>query len=142
MTRRLFRISSILHNQGGPVMHRTRFNLARTVMVLAAGVLWAGDLRAASMVSPTAVLGTSLGENSPADAPLVNMINQSGLDKPFTSGVTDFDAYLTTGDPPFAQAHFSNNWQSELSFTVPVTGHVDFDFGAVQPIDRLAIWNI
>jgi hypothetical protein len=90
--------------------------------------------------SPTVVLGTDLGTFDPI-TPLENMINQSGLDKSFTSGVTDFDEYFTTGASPFAQANGDNNWQSDFTFNLPLMGFVDFDFGAVYSIDRLAIWN-
>jgi hypothetical protein len=94
-----------------------------------------------TLLSPVSVLGTDMGESSPL-ASVGKMIDQSGLDKPFVSGVTDFDAYFTTGDQPFAQAMAGNNWQSVTQFTLPVTGTVDFDYGAVYSIDRLAIWNI
>jgi hypothetical protein len=92
------------------------------------------------MLSPTAVLGTDLGTFDPFIVPLENMINQSSLDKPFTSGVTDFDAYFDTGDPPFGQGG-PGNWQSDFSFNLPLMGFVDFDLGAVHTIERMAIWN-
>jgi hypothetical protein len=68
------------------------------------------------------------------------MINQSGLTKPFTSGVTDFDSYFTTGDQPFAQGGVGE-WWSSVDFALPVEGNIDFDLGAVLTISRLAIWN-
>jgi hypothetical protein len=95
---------------------------------------------AGTILSPTAVLGTDLGTFDPITA-LGNMINQSGLDKPFTSGVTDFDEYFTTGAPPFGQGRFDFGWQSDFSFNLPLTGFVDFDLGAVYAIDRIAVWN-
>jgi hypothetical protein len=100
----------------------------------------AAPLHAGAILSPTAVLGTDLGTFDPATA-LENMINQSGLDKPFTSGVTDFDEYFTTGAPPFGQGRFDFGWQSDFTFTLPLTGFVDFDLGAVYAIDRIAVWN-
>jgi hypothetical protein len=115
--------------------------LAHALVVLPAALFWTAELRAAVMLSPTSVLGTDMGESDPTAA-VGKMIDQSGLDKPFTSGVTDFDAYFTTGDPPFAQAAAGNNWQSEADFSLPVSGFVDFDLGAVRSIDRIAIWNI
>jgi hypothetical protein len=96
-------------------------------------------LHAGTMLSPTAVLGTDLGTFD-SSVPLENMINQSSLDKPFTSGVTDFDEYFTTGAPAFGQGG-PGNWQSDFTFNLPLTGFVDFDLGAVYPIERLAIWN-
>jgi hypothetical protein len=100
----------------------------------------AATARAGVMLSPTAVLGTDLGTFDPAVVPLENMINQSSLDKPFTSGVTDFDTYFNTGDPPFGQGG-PGNWQSDFSFNLPLMGFVDFDLGAVHMIERMAIWN-
>jgi hypothetical protein len=100
----------------------------------------AATARAGVMLSPTAVLGTDLGTFDPAVVPLENMINQSSLDKPFTSGVTDFDAYFDSGDPPFGQGG-PGNWQSDFSFNLPLMGFVDFDLGAVYAIERMAIWN-
>jgi hypothetical protein len=107
---------------------------------LFAAAAFAPPLHAGTMLSPTAVLGTDLG-TLPTTA-LGNMINQSGLDKPFTSGVTDFDEYFTTGTPPFGQANFEFGWQSDFSFTLPLMGFVDFDLGAVHSIDRIGIWNL
>jgi hypothetical protein len=108
------------------------------------GVLVAGCLSsvagAGAIVSPTAVLGTDLGTNSETVTPLVNMINQSGLSKAFTSGVTDFDEYTTTGDQAFAQGG-TGEWWSEVDFSLPVEGFVDFDLGAVHTFQRMAIWN-
>src|SRR5688572_6202367 len=119
--------------------HRHWF-LSHALVAFGFALLWSVDLRAAVMLSPVTV-ETDMGESGPGGE-VENMINQSGLDKPYTSGVTDFDEYFTTGDPAFAQATAGNNWQSETQFTVPVTGNVDFDFGAVYSIDRLAVWNI
>jgi hypothetical protein len=87
------------------------------------------------------VIDTDLGEVEPQGV-LENMINQSGLDTPFTSGVTDFDDYFNSPPTAFAQAAAGNNWQRQTFFTLPVTGFVDLDFGAVYSIDRLAVWNI
>ena len=110
-----------------------------SLLALAAANL--ATLYAGTMLSPVAVLGTDLGTLDPQTS-LGNMINQSGLDKPFISGVTDFDEYFTTGAQPFAQALFTNNWQSEVDFSLPLAGFVDFDLGDVYTIDRLGIWNI
>ena len=115
-------------------------SLCRCAASLLVCSCFSAPLSAGTMLSPTAVLGTDLGTFD-ATVPLENMINQSGLDKPFTSGVTDFDEYFTTGDPAFGQGNFANNWQSDFTFNLPLTGFVDFDLGAVYTIERLAIWN-
>jgi hypothetical protein len=119
-------------------MSRARSHLAQFAALALTAI--ATPLHAGAILSPTAVLGTDLGTFDPVTA-LENMINQSGLDKPFTSGVTDFDEYFTTGAPPFAQGGFANGWQSDFTFTLPLTGFVDFDLGAVYAIDRIAVWN-
>ncbi len=116
-----------------------RFALRRFLVALAAAATTAPQLQAGFMLSPTAVLGTDLGTFDPNAAPLENMINQSGIDKPFTSGVADFDEYFTTGDPAFGQGGF--DWQSDFSFNLPLMGFIDFDLGDVYTIDRIAIWN-
>jgi hypothetical protein len=115
-------------------------SLCRCVASLLICSCFSALLSAGTMLSPTAVLGTDLGTFD-SSVPLENMINQSGLDKPFTSGVTDFDEYFTTGAPAFGQGNFANNWQSDFTFNLPLTGFVDFDLGAVYPIERIAIWN-
>ena len=120
---------------------RRSFLRSISLSLLALAAANAPALRAGTMLSPVAVLGTDLGTLDPQTS-LGNMINQSGLDKPFTSGATDFDEYFTTGAQPFAQALFTNNWQSEVDFSLPLVGFVDFDLGDVYTIDKLGIWNI
>ena len=121
--------------------NQSHFARARAFVAVLIALLWTGSLPAAVMVSPTAAT-TDMGVSDPQQAAVTKMIDHSGLDKPFTSGVTDWDAYFDTGDPPFAQAAGGNNWQSAVDFSLPVSGVVDFDLGAVHPIDRIAIWNI
>ncbi|MEZ4333335.1 MAG: hypothetical protein R3F35_16350 [Myxococcota bacterium] len=95
---------------------------------------------ARTILSPVAVVGNSLGTYN-SSVPEGNMIDQSGLTKPFASGVTGFDRYFDFSPTPNANANYLNNWQSVVSFTLPVTGTLDFDLGGTYWIDRLAIWN-
>jgi len=118
-----------------------RRTLLVTLAVISIYVLEPPRVDGGTMLSPTAVLGTDLGTFDPQTA-LGNMIDQSGLDKPFITGVTDFDAYFNSGVQPFAQALFTNNWQSNFTFSLPLTGFVDFDLGDTYTIDKLGIWNI
>jgi hypothetical protein len=97
-------------------------------------------VHAGTMLSPVAVLGTDLGTFDPAQVPLENMINQSSIDIPFTSGVTDFDDYFDPSNQPFGQGG-PGNWQSDFSFNLPLMGFVDFDLGDTYSMDRIAIWN-
>jgi hypothetical protein len=112
----------------------------RCALTLLIGCCLASIACGGTILSPAAVLGSDLGTNSETVTPLVNMVNQSGLSKPFTSGATDFEDYLTTGDQPFAQGGVGE-WWSQVDFSLPVEGTIDFDLGAVQTFERLAIWN-
>ncbi len=91
------------------------------------------------MLSPVAVVGTDLGTYDAAITPLANMINPSGVTTPFVSGSTDFNTYFAHPGQTFANANFSNNWQSLVSFDPPLTGDVDFDLGAFHQINKIAI---
>jgi hypothetical protein len=93
------------------------------------------------MLSPAAVVGTDLGTFSP-DSPLENMIDQSGVEKPFVSGTTSFDTYFAVPSQTFATNGPDHNWTSDTVFTMPVTGYVDFDLGASKRVGTLGIWNI
>ena len=100
-----------------------------------------GVVGADVLVSPAAVV-----ETNPADydgtVPAVNMINQSGLDKPFTSGVTDVDSYFGSLPVPYAQANYANNWQGQIWYTPdPGDGFLLLDMGSSQPLTGLVIWN-
>lgn len=94
------------------------------------------------VLSPVAVVDTDLGSFSDSVS-VTNMINQSGITTPFVSGVTVFDTYFANPSQPYATSGSGgvNNWQSVLSFNLPLRGYVDFDLGAVYQINKLAIWN-
>jgi hypothetical protein len=66
-----------------------------------------------------------------------NTIDQSGLSVGFTSGVTDFDAYLA-GNPTHTLIADNNEWFSTEGVTSNV---VTYDLGGTVTIDRLALWN-
>lgn len=73
-----------------------------------------------------------------------NLINQSGITTPFSSGVTVFDTYFANiAPPPYATSGNGgvNNWQSDTAFDLGYQGFVDFDLGATYQINKLAIWN-
>jgi hypothetical protein len=91
------------------------------------------------MLSPIAA-STDLGEYD-ATTPVTKMLDQSGLSKPFTSGVTSFDGYFDFNPVPFNSGTTANTWNSLVDFTLPLTGHVDFDLGGTQAFDRIALWN-
>ena len=95
----------------------------------------------ALVLSPVAVVGTDLGSFAP-ETPLERMIDQSGVEKPFVSGSTDFETYFANPAKTWATNSGTNNWQSNFSFDLPLKGYVDFDLGASHKINKIAIWNI
>jgi hypothetical protein len=92
-------------------------------------------------VSPVAVTTTIQSFNEIVSP--TNLINQSGITAPFTSGVTIFDTYFANPSQTFATSGNggTNNWQSDTAFDLGSQGYLDFDLGAVYQIDQLAIWN-
>jgi hypothetical protein len=93
------------------------------------------------ILSPVAITASDLGEFG-ASSLYTNMINQSGLTKGFTSGVSSYNRYFDFNPVPFQSLTFTNNWQSLVDFTLPLTGFVDFDLGGTYLIDKLALWNM
>jgi hypothetical protein len=91
------------------------------------------------ILSPVAA-STDLGEYD-ATTPVTKMLDQSGLSKPFTSGVTSFDGYFDFSPVPLNSGTTANTWNSLVDFTLPLTGNVDFDLGGTQQFDRIALWN-
>ena len=84
------------------------------------------------VIQPTAVDVGTAGEFSAA----VNMINQSGLLTPYTSGVTNFNAYTASA------LHMTNDdvyWTPDDFSTTSAT--IDFDLGGTFTIEAIAIWS-
>lgn len=78
-----------------------------------------------------------VNSGSPGFGDLVDTYNQAGMLSGFVSGVTDFDAYIST--TPFHSYIFSGHewWSAEGRSTASVT----YDFGEVLSVDRFALWN-
>lgn len=67
-----------------------------------------------------------------------NIINQSGLQTAYTSGVTDFDTYMAGPAGEFHNVNLPRtDWLSSMYVT---TGYVDFDLGNVYTISQMAHW--
>ena len=100
------------------------------VMGLLAVALAVTSLPAAAAVIVGATgATTNMGESFP----LVHSIDQSGLSPGYTSGVTDFDAYVLVGRHQSAPG---TDWVSDS-----LRGSAVFDLGALYPIDAMAVWN-
>jgi hypothetical protein len=66
-----------------------------------------------------------------------NVINQSGLSAPYTSGVTNFATYIAS-NPTHNSSDGRNIWGSS---GVGTTGNFDFDLGGTYAIGAFALWN-
>ena len=105
----------------------TSIILALTVLSLSSAV--DGDV----IRSPVAVIRNDLGEG--AGSSINSYFDQSGLQTPYTSGVTDFDTYN-----PAAVVNTGNagaSWFGQ-EFT---PGFTDFDLGQSELVTQLVTWT-
>lgn len=91
----------------------------------------AAPASAQTMFQPTSV-STTMGNIG--NAVINNVINQSGLSTPYTSGVTSLASYNATHDSDLSTAY----WNSSANNT---TGNVDFDLGGTFTITNFVLWN-
>lgn len=112
----------------------------RCFLVLAACTIaclaTASPVAAGFMTSPTAVLENTGGEYNFAYG-ITNAINGSGLSTRYTSGFTDFDAYLA-GNPVHTDQSAFYKWFTPENVT---TSTVIFDLGVTGSVNRIALWN-
>lgn len=94
------------------------------------------------VLSPVTVIGTNVTTFSDT-ASVTNLINQSGIETPFVSGVTVFDTYFANPGQMFATSGNggTNNWSSDTAYDPGYQGYLDFDLGAVYEINKIAIWS-
>lgn len=97
--------------------------------VMALGAITQAE--AAQIIQPQSA-STDMGESSIFI--IDNAINQSGLSATYTSGVTDFDTYVS-GNPTNG---FVGSWISTMGTTA---GSVTFDLGNVFGLDGMAMWG-
>lgn len=86
------------------------------------------------IISPVAASASSEFDS---EAEIGNTIDQSGLSMGFTSGVTDFDAYIAS-NPTHTIFYQDFEWFTPDGVT---SATVDYDLGGVFNIDRMALWN-
>lgn len=87
-----------------------------------------------TIISP---IGATIDDGGPGFGSINDTLNQQGLTSGFTSGVTNFDAYLGT-TPRHTMLFFGFEWFSNFATTGAT---VTYDLGSVVAIDRLALWN-
>jgi hypothetical protein len=98
-------------------------------------VLCASIAQAGVILAPTAVL-LGAGTIGQIGTSGTNMINQSGLSTHYTSGVTNFATYTSSG-----VTHAQADGASWLSASSRRAGYVIFDLGADYLVSQLALWN-
>ncbi|MBI5708638.1 MAG: PEP-CTERM sorting domain-containing protein [Armatimonadetes bacterium] len=86
------------------------------------------------IVQPTAATST---HTSYTGGEIERTIDQSGLFTGYTSGVTDFDAYIASS-PYHTNIFFGYEWWVDDGST---TDTLIYDLGAVYMVDRVALWN-
>jgi hypothetical protein len=88
------------------------------------------------MLSPVAVTEAGLGTFSTNFTPIGAVIDHSGINVAFQSGTTDFDGYFAPPNSNFSKNADKTKWQSEVSFTLPFGGTVDFDLGGGYKVSK------
>lgn len=100
-----------------------------------AAIAGLGALLPANAAIVSAVSGV-INSGGPGNGTLTETFNQSGLSANYTSGVTNFDAFVatTTHTPTFAGFEWFGNEGTD-------TASVTYDLGSVVKIDKMALWN-
>ncbi len=74
-----------------------------------------------------------------------NLVDQSGLSAPYTSGVTDFDTFVAAedgaGSSNFDHLLANSNGQNQPNGVVDPGGTITLDLGSEIAIDALAFWS-
>lgn len=97
--------------------------------------LAAGGAQAAKMVAPVSVRVVSGGEAG-GFWTVDNIIDQSGLDKKYLPGVTEFEDYIASNPRHGLDLH--TRWLSESNLTSSI---LTFDFGQAVTLSKLALWD-
>ena len=94
----------------------------------------AGTVSAGPIISATSAVINSGG---PGFGSITDTHDQSGLEVGYTSGVDDFDTYIS-GDPLHSLIFARNEWSSNRGLT---SASVTYDLGSLNTIDAVALWN-
>lgn len=84
-----------------------------------------------------APVSATVDTNGPGFGSITNTFDQSGLSSGYTSGVTNFDAYIAT-NPTHTLTFSGFEFFGNLGTT---TLQVTYDLGSVKSINALALWN-
>ncbi len=89
-----------------------------------------GSAAAQFIVQPT-IASNSMGEQPGLEA--VHLVDQSGLDAPYASGITNFDVFV-----PATPHHGLGSWNSAAFVS---SGVMVFDLGAAYQVSAIALWQ-
>ncbi|WP_299356599.1 hypothetical protein [uncultured Shimia sp.] len=95
------------------------------------GMISTGAVHAATVGAVSAVVDVGGSSSGPISA----TYDQSGLSSNYVSGVTDFDAFVTTTTH---SSYWATEWWADVGQTA-VT--VTYDFGQLRQINKMALWN-
>ena len=109
----------------------SRLALSAALTLAASGA--ASDAAAQAIYAP---VGGTVTAGGPGFGALASTFDQSGLSVGYTSGVTDFAAYLASG-PTHTFTTAGMEWFSAPGTSASVT----YDLGQVRRLTRLALWN-
>lgn len=104
--------------------------LAMVAVALMAGPMLSAPTEAGVIIAPVSAVGPS----DCAGCGPTNVIDQSGLSTGYTSGVTDFDAYMAT-NPTHNNSLGFNIWTNKGPASIL------FGFGSSVTIETMALWN-
>lgn len=97
-------------------------------------VAFTGNANAGAIFGPTSGIINSGG---PGGGTLLDTFNQASLSTTYTSGVTDFDTYIS-GNPTHTIFFPGFEWFSSIPSD---SASVTYNFGGTKTFDALALWN-
>lgn len=92
--------------------------------------------QAGTIIDLGTVIQNSMGEYGNGIGAISNLSNHSYLSSDFTSGVTDYDSYVSSG-----VTHTQSDLTGWLSSIRVYSGTLTFDLGAEYNLSKMAMWN-
>ena len=113
--------------------------LSSTAVLLLGALALAGTVQNATAAGAifSATGAVVNGGDLPGNGSINDTFNHNGLLSDYTSGVTNFDAYIAT-NPLHTSTFAGFEWFGNAGTS---TATVTYDLGSVRSFDRLALWN-
>jgi hypothetical protein len=109
-------------------------------IMVSAAFLAAIVTAAPALAGPGVIIGpvaATINSGGPGFGSIADTYNENGLFTKYTSGVTNFDAYIA-GNPIHTDIFAGNEWFSNSGTT---SASVTYDLGSIKKINALALWN-